>query len=92
MKATNLISERVIINENSFVEMVVWDVPVSVEGSEHFYKYRLALVIDRVCVLRYDNETGKGNHKHLGNTEVEYNFTTIEALLEDFWNHVEAMT
>ena len=28
-------------------------------------KYRLALVVDGLCVLRYDNETGKGDHRHI---------------------------
>lgn len=84
MKATKLLNERVIISENAFVEMVVWDIPPSVKACEHFYKYHLAVVIDQECVMRYDNESGKGDHKHLGNTEIEYRFTTIEALLKDF--------
>lgn len=92
MKAACLLRERIVISENAFVEMVVWDIPKSLKGSDHFYKYRLVLVVDRECVLRYDNEPGKGDHKHLGSTEVEYQFSTIEAMLEDFWNDVEALT
>ena len=92
MKATSLLNERIVISENAFVEMVVWDIPESLKGSDPFYKYRLALVIDQECVLRYDNEPGKGDHKHLGGTEVEYLFSTIEVMLEDFWNDVEALT
>jgi Family of unknown function (DUF6516) len=30
------------------------------------FKYRLALVADGICVLRYDNETGKNDHRHRG--------------------------
>lgn len=92
MKATNLLNERIIISEDTFVEMVVWDIPQPIEGSEHFFKYRLALVVHQECVMRYDNELGKGNHKHIGNTEIEYQFTTLEVLLEDFWNDVEDLT
>lgn len=92
MKAINLIDQRNIISENAFVEMVVWKVPQSVKGSEHAYKYRLALVIDSVCVLRYDNEIGKGDHKHIGNTEVDYQFTTLESLFDDFWADAEELT
>ena len=40
-------------------------------------------------MLRFDNETGKGDHKHLGETEVPYRFTTLDRLIEDFWNEVE---
>jgi hypothetical protein len=39
-------------------------------------------------LLRYDNETGKGDHKHLGEKEIPYVFTTPERLLDDFWNDV----
>ncbi len=92
MKAIKLLNERVIIRENSFVEMVVWDIPKPAKGSDHFYKYSLALVVDQECVLHYDNEPGKGDHKHIGNTEIDYKFTTLEDMLEDFWNDVETLT
>ena len=92
MKATNLLNERIIIGEDAFVEMVVWKISESAKGSDHLYKYRLALVINQECVMRYDNETGKGDHKHIGDTELNYEFTTPEQLLEDFWRNVEALT
>jgi Family of unknown function (DUF6516) len=34
--------------------------------------------------VRYDNERGKGDHRHLGLREEAYVFTTIEQLLDDF--------
>ncbi|HEX7325117.1 MAG TPA: DUF6516 family protein [Rhodanobacteraceae bacterium] len=33
---------------------------------------------------RYDNGSGKGDHKHVGNREVPYPFTTLDQLLNDF--------
>ncbi len=41
------------------------------------------------CVLRYDNEAGKGDHRHIGAVETPYRFTTPDALLADFWDDVE---
>ena len=41
------------------------------------------------CVLRYDNEAGKGDHKHIGEDEMPYIFTSPEKLIDDFWNDVE---
>ena len=67
----------------------MWRVPEPVPASTHGFKYRLALVADGVCVLRYDNEAGKGDHKHIGGDEVPYAFTGIEARIADFWNDVE---
>jgi hypothetical protein len=47
------------------------------------------LVADDVCVLRFDNETGKGDHKHVGARQVAYVFTTLDGLIADFWQAVE---
>ena len=39
--------------------------------------------------LQFDNEPGKGDHKHLGAIEAAYRFTTPEQLLADFWSDVD---
>ena len=89
MNAELMLNERHIVSENAFVEMVVWRVASPVSGSHHSFRYRLAFVVDSRCVLRYDNETGKGDHKHVGEDEIPYFFTTSQALLNDFWNDVD---
>ena len=88
MKAERLLDERHVLSETAFVELVVWQVPAPVAGSTHRFRYRLALVVDGACVLRYDNEAGKGDHRHSGSTERNYRFTTPSRLLEDFWADV----
>ena len=57
-------------------------------GSSHDLKYALAYVVAGVCVLRYDNEAGKGD-RHVGGFETAYTFTTPAKLLADFWNDVD---
>ena len=89
MEVGKLINEIVVISEFTFVEIVVWEVSDANIGSMHFYKYRLALVVNQVCVMRYDNEPGKGDHMHIGNEEFEYSFTNAEKLIDDFWHSVE---
>ncbi len=89
MNAELMLNERHVISENAFVEMVVWRLPASAAGSQHVFKYRLALVVEGHCVLRYDNEQGKGDHKHVNEEEISYSFTTPQALLDDFWNDVD---
>jgi hypothetical protein len=89
MKAEPLLQERRVLAEDSFVELMVWLVPTPVPGSAHALKYRLALVVKGTCVLRYDNETGKGDHKHVEGVEVPYTFISPARLLEDFWKDVE---
>jgi len=91
MKAELLIKERLSQGENNFAELALWRVPVPVPvlGSSHAFKYRLAFVVDGVCVLRYDNEAGKGDHKHVSAVETTYMFESPSRLLADFWHDVE---
>ena len=90
MKAEPLAQERHVLAEDAFVEIVIWRVPRAVKGSTHAFKYRLALVVAGECVLRYDNETGKGDHRHVGNAQTPYSFSSYEKLLADFWADVDA--
>jgi len=93
MKAVELICTRVAYSALAFAELALWRLPKSVEGSLHKFKYRLAYVVRGECVLRYDNEGGKGDHRHFGGKERAYVFTTPEQLIADFqndiarWNH-----
>ena len=89
MNAKLMLRERHVISEIAFVEMVVWHLPVPLSGSSHRFKYRLALVVNDICVLRYDNELGKGDHKHKAGEEIPYRFSTPQALLGDFWQEVD---
>ena len=89
MPAELLLDERHVLSESAFVELVVWRVPMPVRGSQHQFRYRLALVVYGECVLRYDNEVGKGDHRHVRDKEQHYRFKSAERLLADFWNDVE---
>lgn len=84
MKATLLTRNRIAYAEASFAEVVVWHVPEPLAGSTHPYKYRLAFVVDGVCVLRYDNESGKGDHRHALAKETRYRFISLDKLFADF--------
>lgn len=84
MKALQLVRRRIEYTDAIFSEIVVWKLDRPVPGSKHLYKYRLAYVVNEECVLRFDNETGKGDHKHFGDREFEYDFRSIEGLLADF--------
>lgn len=89
MKAVRLISTRITYSESAFAELVLWRLPKPVEGSVHGFKYRLAYVVRGECVLRYDNEAGKGDHRHVGGTESTYTFTIPEQLIADFQCDIE---
>lgn len=84
MKARPLLDRRIILTPTAFAELVLWEVPAPVAGSAHIYKYRMALVTKGVCVLRYDNEAGKGDHVHRGTEEFPYHFQGVDRLVADF--------
>ncbi|WP_342359106.1 toxin-antitoxin system TumE family protein [Terrarubrum flagellatum] len=88
MKAELLLRERYLLSENAFVEARIWRLPAPVRGSSHSFKYSFAYIVDGACVLRYDNEAGKGDHRHVGVREERYQFTGVEQLAADFWSDV----
>lgn len=89
VKPELVMDEHLTLAANAFAETVIWRVREPVRGSAHRFKYRLALVVEGFCVLRYDNEPGKGDHKHVGDVETPYVVTHYETLLADFWADVE---
>jgi hypothetical protein len=89
MRATPIAALKERRDDGSVVEIVVWLVPDAVPPSTHSYKYRLYFGKDGISRVRYDNERGKGDHKHVGKIEEVYIFETLEKLLADFRNDVE---
>lgn len=96
MKAVALVRTRIIYSAAAFAELVLWRLPAPLPGSTHSFKYRLAYVVDGRCVLRYDNEAGKGDHRHYGGKERAYAFTGPDELIAAFqadiarWNHEDS--
>jgi len=98
MKAVALVRRRVVVAADAFVEVVIWHVSEPVLPSTHLLKYRLAYIVEQRCVLRYDNERGKGDHRHTETLEEPYAFSTPDQLMADFeadvarWNHEHGRT
>jgi len=89
MASETLLDDRMLLDEISFVELVVHRVRPPVKGSPHPFKYRLAYIENGRCVIRYDNEAGKGDHRHIGRKEEPYRFSDQDQLAVDFWMDVD---
>lgn len=89
MKALLLARTKEIRGDGSVVEVVIWQLPEPLPASTHLYKYRLYYGAAGHNRVRYDNERGKGDHRHVGDREVGYAFTTIDRLLDDFERDIE---
>jgi hypothetical protein len=72
------------------IEVVVWTVPKPVPPSDRGFKCRLVSVHDGERVVGYDNERGKGDHRHIGFAKKPYKFVDVPTLLADFMRDVEA--
>lgn len=91
MSATLLFRERFVYADGAIREMVLWRVPEATPDRPHALKYRLYYgEAQGTCVVRYDNESGKADHRHLGELEEPYTFVSVERLVEDFLTDVAA--
>ncbi|MGA1860073.1 DUF6516 family protein [Azospirillum sp. 11R-A] len=88
MKATLLIRRRVAFGNRDFAELVVWRLPEPVPPTTHGFKYRLVYIVDGQRVVGFDNERGKGDHRHYGDVEESYSFDSVEQLVADFLDAV----
>lgn len=89
MDAVPVARAKEVRDDGSIVEIVIWQLEEPLAPSTHRYKYRLYFGVNGVSQVRYDNERGKGDHRHIGSEESEYVFSTVEKLLEDFKADVE---
>lgn len=89
MRAVALTRRRVVVAADAFVDLVVWRLPEPLAPSTHCFKYRLAYVVGGECVVLYDNERGKGDHRHVGKSERPYRFVSADRLMADFGADIE---
>lgn len=90
MKAERIHYHKEQQSNGNIVEMVIWKIPPTSERP-HGLKYRLHYGSpDGVCLLRHDNKTGKGDHRHIGEREETYHFETVEKLIADFLKDIKA--
>ncbi|NCT69073.1 MAG: hypothetical protein GXC76_15705 [Rhodanobacteraceae bacterium] len=89
MPSRPIVNAKEVRDDGSIVQIAVWQLDSPLPPCTHPYKYRLYYGEAGACRVRYDNERGKGDHKHLGTEQVPYVFTTLARLLADFRRDVE---
>ena len=88
MKAELITRFRDIADDGTGIELVVWRLTEPVLPSEHCYKYRLVYLVSRKRVVGFDNERGKGDHRHIDDAQTPYTFSDVDRLIEDFIEEV----
>jgi len=83
-KAELIYRDKAIFADGSILEMTIWRLPSTSSERKHGLKYSLYFGREGKRVVGYDNERGKGDHRHYGNREEAYRFVDVETLVADF--------
>jgi hypothetical protein len=89
IKATLLARTKEVRDDGSIVEIVIWGIPEPLPPCQHGFKYRLYFGRAGEDRVRYDNERGKGDHRHVNGEELVYVFESLDKLLDDFDRDVQ---
>jgi hypothetical protein len=84
MKAVLAFHDKQVLPDGAIVEMKIWEVATPVVGSAHVLKYSLFYGANGKRLVGYDNERGKGDHRHIEDRQERYIFKTVEPLMADF--------
>jgi len=79
-----IFEDKQVLEDGSIIEMRIWRVPLPVPPSAHSFKYSLFYGRPGELTVLFDNERGKGDHRHIGAVEGAYRFESPEKLIEDF--------
>ena len=89
MKAIPLARTKEVRDDGTIVEVVIWELLEPLVPSRHLFKYRLFYGTTLEERVRYDNERGKGDHRHVAGKELDYVFVSVDQLLDDFERDVQ---
>jgi len=70
--------------DGRIMEMTIWQLPEASAERPHGLKYSLFYGRPGGRIVGYDNESGKGDHRHLREREEPYAFVDVETLIADF--------
>ena len=91
-RADLVLHSKFVYADGAIREMILWKLPSATPERSHGFKYRLYYgLADGSCLVRYDNESGKGDHRHFRTSEESYSFTDVESLVRDFLRDVSRL-
>lgn len=89
MKAKRIYYDKAVLPDGAIVEMTIWQLPLATPERPHGLKYSLFYGSNGQRIVGYDNESGKGDHKHLREVETRYEFESVEKMVADFLADIE---
>jgi hypothetical protein len=91
MKAVRIFYDKTVLHDGAIDQMHIWQLPRSTSERPHGLKYILFYGGPDGRLVGYDNESGKGDHKHIRDVETRYKFIDVETMLADFLADVKRM-
>jgi hypothetical protein len=88
MRAQLVRHDKVTDERGNTLEIKIWKLSRPSRDKPHAYRYSLAYIADGKRVVGYDNGEGKGDHRHYKGREELYQFSSIDKLLDDFYEDV----
>lgn len=89
-----ILDTKTVLQDGRILQRKIWQLSQPEPGRPFGWKYSLYCGIGGRTIVRYDNETGKADHRHVGVQEREsaYAFTSLAQLLADFARDVERLS
>ncbi len=91
MSARLLFRDKYVYEDGAIRELVIWGLAQADQERPHGLKYSLFYGYPGKCLVRYDNERGKSDHRHVGDQEERYDFVSVEQLIRDFRKDIERL-
>lgn len=83
-RAILILSRKQVLADGAIVEIKIWRLSRITAERPHGLKYSLFYGRPGERIIGYDNEQGKGDHRHYRDREEPYLFTGLERLIADF--------
>jgi len=82
--ATLIYDRKLLLPEGTILQIRIWRLPQANVERPHGLKYSLFYGRPGERIIGYDNEAGKGDHRHYRDREEPYVFETMDTLIADF--------
>ena len=89
MKAVRIFYDKTVLPDGAIVQMTIWQLPRSTQERPHGLKYSLFYGGPDGRIVGYDNESGKGDHKHIRDVETRYKLIDVETMVADILADLE---
>ena len=75
---------KLVLDSGAIIQIRIWRLPRATRERPHRLKYSLFYGRPGERIIGYDNEAGKGDHRHYRDREEYYSFVSLERLIADF--------